>query len=134
MSRFTRDNPSSAGVEAKPTAPQQVTSNNSASVAKTPTSAEGEAQLRTLQERQRKLQERRMRREIDRDNALKEIQACEKTAQEIGISNLDELKAKVEQLEQEDRLALERFVKMLDEEEALLDRVDRALADLERGQ
>ena len=93
-----------------------------------------ENELKELQERLQLLQQKKMRREIDRENAKKEIKECEMEAQKMGISNLEELQEYVIQLEQEDKKNMEEFLNFLEEEENILMEVERRLADLESNE
>lgn len=89
------------------------------------------AALQDLQERLRKVQERRMRREIDRDRWAQDVAECEAEARALGVSSIEELRQRVEQIKAEDAAALRAFETALDQEEALLNSIDQQLAQVD---
>ena len=88
--------------------------------------------LNLLQERLTKIQERRIRREVDLENARRDLDECQRTAETLGVNTLEELEAKVAQLRQEDERAMREFMEALTQEEEMLDDFDRRLSALER--
>lgn len=88
-----------------------------------------EADLQELNRRLERLRERRTRREIELENAEREIQECQAQAAKLGVNSFEELEALVRKHQEEDARAIAEFVKALDQEEELLDTIDRRLSE-----
>lgn len=133
-SRFQRQ-PASAAA-AKSTSPEPV----SGTLEKTAKPSHGhnadlisDGEIKQLQERLQKTKERRMRREFEREQAQKELDACKAQAKELGASSLEELEELVKKAQEADRLAMNAFLEQLAQEEELLDRIDQQLKDLDEA-
>ena len=85
-----------------------------------------------LQARLSKVQEKRLRCEFELEKTKQDIRQCEKDAQALGVTTLDELEALVAKMEEEDRQKMESFMKDLFEEENTLTRIEQQLAELEQ--
>ena len=123
MSRFDRT-PSKKPTEGETASIPQVPT-----VSPTPMSS---SEIQALQERLKKLQERRMRQELQLENAKRALEECQKQAQQFGVETLQELEEKVRVLTEEDARERAAFVQALDQEEELLNSIDRQLAQLEQ--
>lgn len=136
-SRFTRQKAPTDEGSVSPTNETPVRQAAAASPAPIPSAThshgDNAALFAQLQERLTKVQQQRMRREVELNAATKAIQECQEAAQKIGISSLEELEAYVTKLEEEDAKALEEFMEQLDAEETLLASIEQQLADLERN-
>lgn len=88
-----------------------------------------EADFQALTQRLEKLKSRRTRREFELENAERKIEECRQQAQALGVSSLEELEELVRRQEEEDARAMAEFVQALDEEEKLLDTIDRRLSE-----
>ena len=84
-----------------------------------------------LQERLNKLNERKLRRKIDLENAKKQLKACEEQAKEMGADNYEELERKVKSMQEEEEKEMEAFVLELTRQEEILDTIERELENLE---
>lgn len=88
-----------------------------------------EANFQALTQRLEQLKSRRARREFELENAERKIEECRQQAQELGVSSLEELEELVKRQKEEDERAMAEFVRALDEEEELLDTIDRRLSE-----
>lgn len=128
MSRFNRTvqagNSITTGqdTESAPTASPSQASANQGNTAM-------ETDLQELNRRLEKLRDRRTRREIELENAEKEIQDCQAQAAKLGVNSFEELEELVRKHQEEDARAIAEFVEALDKEEELLDTIDRRLSE-----
>jgi hypothetical protein len=127
--RYTRtaQGPNGAGAQDDATPPGETTSDERKSPAVD--SAATEAQYQALIKRMDDLRERRMRRQIELERAIKDIDACVTQAKGMGVETLEELEALVARQQAEDEEALRTFEAALNAEEELLDSVDRRLSE-----
>lgn len=105
-------------------------SSPSAPVSAATPAAAGDLQARfeALRKRYDGLRERRIKRELELENAKNEVNACVREAESLGVSSLEELESLIERQTAEDAAALSAFEAALDEETKVQDQVDQALA------
>lgn len=87
--------------------------------------------VKALQERHRAIHEKMMRREIERDRALKDLEIYKKEAiEKFGVSDVDALKKIAEEQKQKEAEELEKFTAALDEAERVMNQIDEEMAKL----
>lgn len=85
-----------------------------------------------LQARLTKVQQKRMRYEFELEKTQRDLEQCQKEAQALGVSSIEDLEKLVHKLEQEDKKNMEAFLKDLFAEESKLDQIDQQLTKLEQ--
>lgn len=99
---------------------------------KTSTSVEVGEDRAELQARLTKVQQKRMRYEFELEKTQRDLEQCQKEAQALGVSSIEDLEKLVNKLEQEDKKNMEAFLKDLFAEESKLDQIDQQLTKLEQ--
>lgn len=129
MTRFNRTIRTDASQNT--TAPSTSTPSDASATSRT-AAKEGqtmEYNLQELTQRLETLKARRTRREIELENAEREIQECQVQAAKLGANSYEELVELVRKQQEEDAQAIAAFAEALDKEEELLDTIDRRLSE-----
>lgn len=84
-----------------------------------------------LQRRLEELNERKLRRKIDLENARKQLQACERQAGEMGVDTYEELERKVLEMEKQEKQEMDEFIAELTKQESILDQIEIELRKIE---
>lgn len=138
MSRFRRtDNTAQDQVDNVPSTPsvpafKKEPQHEEKKTEKTSTSVEVGEDRAELQARLTKVQQKRMRYEFELEKTQRDLEQCQKEAQALGVSSIEDLEKLVHKLEQEDKKNMEAFLKDLFAEESKLDQIDQQLTKLEQ--
>lgn len=89
--------------------------------------------LQELRDRLNKVQERKMKTELQLEQTTRQIEECRKMAKDLfGVESLEELQAFVARAQEEDQKIMADFRQKLAEEESKLNDIDQKLKDLDR--
>lgn len=92
---------------------------------------EGHPDFESLRLRHQQLQAQRNRLELLAEQATKEVGVCQRQAEAMGISSLEELQQRIKEMEEQDAQAMATFKERLKEEEALQEQAKRRLAEID---
>lgn len=86
----------------------------------------------SLRLRHQQLQAQRNRLELLAEQAATEVGICQRQAEAMGISSLEELQQRIKEMEEQDAQAMATFKEQLKKEEALQEQAKRSLAEIDR--
>lgn len=92
---------------------------------------QGHPDFQALMLRHQQLQAQRNRLELLAEQATKEVGVCQRQAEAMGISSLEELQQRIKEMEEQDAQAMATFKERLKEEEALQEQAKRRLAEID---
>lgn len=126
-----RPMPGAVGTPAPTATSAPVTSAPAAVTAPAGDHGQGHAEFEALRQRHQQLLGQRNRLELLTEQANKEVSACQRQAEAMGISSLEELQNRIQEMEAQDAQALAQFQERLKKEEELQQHALNRLAEID---